>query len=243
MTDDVENIVDGFTNDLRENVRKMVASLEGASRTPQNILENAERIQNIFDFTQGKMSEMFPPAESIACKQGCTYCCHLLFFTDALTVFLVADRLQKTCSADALAALKSRLGEFIDNDYGVTQVPRPPCPVLADGLCMAYDARPLVCRAQNSLRLSECEEKYRGELDMVLAHDVPLRLWAVMLEGIKAGFAEAGLPGSESLEFVTALKIVLDTPSAMEMWIAGEPVFEPAQWTDANKNQPPTQTH
>ncbi|MBL6945324.1 MAG: hypothetical protein ISR47_01655 [Rhodospirillales bacterium] len=243
MADDIEKIVEGFTNDLRENVRKMVASLRGASRTPRNVLDNAERIQGIFDFTNERMSTMFPPAEPVACKSGCTYCCHLLFFTDALSVFLVADRLQKNCSPDSLAALKTRLNEFIDNGYGLTQVPRPSCPVLVDGLCMAYDARPLVCRAQNSLRVSECEDKHHGKLEMVVAHDVPLRVWAVLLEGIAAGFAEAGLAGNESLEFVTALKIALETPDAMDKWIAGEPVFEPAQWTDADENEPPAQTH
>jgi len=243
MTDDIEKIVEAFSNDLRENVRKMVASLKGTARTPKNILDNAQRIQSIFDFTQERMSTMFPPAEPIACKQGCSYCCHLLFFTDALTVFFVADRLQRDCSPEALQALKFRLNEFIANGYGVSQVPRPPCPVLVDGVCMAYDARPLVCRAQNSFRVSECEEKHHGTLDMVLAHDVPLRIWAVMLEGTKAGFAEAELAGNESLEFVTALKIVLETPSAMESWIAGEPIFEPAQWASADENGPPAQTH
>ncbi|MBC8159562.1 MAG: hypothetical protein H8E94_09560 [Alphaproteobacteria bacterium] len=234
MAEDIEKIVEAFSDDLRENVRKMVASLKGASRTPLNILENAGRIQNIFDFTQEKMSEMFPPAEPIACQQGCTFCCHLLFFTDALTVFIVADRLKENCSPEQLHALRSRLTDFIDNEYGVTQVPRPPCPVLADGLCMAYDVRPLVCRAQNSLQVSQCEEKHQGKLDMVVAHDIPLRVWTVMSEGIAAGLAEAGLAGNESLEFVTALRIVLDNPAAMDQWIAGEPVFEPAQWTDSD---------
>lgn len=243
MTDDIEKIVEAFSNDLRENVRKMVASLKGPSRTPRNVLDNAERIQSIFDFTIERMSAMFPPAEPIACEQGCTFCCHLLFFTDALTVFLAADRLQKDCSPDALEALKSRLNEFIDNGYGLTQVPRPPCPVLADGLCMAYDVRPLVCRAQNSFRVSECEEKYHGKLDMVVAHDVPLNTWTVMLEGISVGFAEAGLAGNESLEFVTALRIVLETPDAMDMWIAGEPIFEPARSTGADTNDAQAQTH
>ena len=243
MTDDIEKIVEGFTNDLRENVRNMVASLKGESRTQEGILENAERIQHIFDFTQERMSGLFPPAEPIACKQGCTYCCHLLFFTDALTVFRVADQLQRNCSAEDVEALKTRLALFIDNEYGVTQVPRPACPVLLDGLCMAYDVRPLVCRAQNSMQVSECEEKYHGTREMVVAHDIPLRIWAVISDGIAAGLAEAGLAGNESLEFVTALRIVLESPTAMERWIAGEPVFEPAQWTNADEREPSDQTH
>lgn len=197
-----------------------------------NVVETAQRVQQIFDLTQQRVAGLFPPAAPIACKQGCTYCCHLLFFADVPTVFLVADWLRGHLPADAIERLQGRLAAFIDDGYGLTAVPRPACPLLVDGQCVAYEVRPLVCRAQNSLNVSQCEEKFHGKRDMVEAHDIPLRVWMALAEGMTAGLAEAGLAGSESVEFSTALKIVLETPDAMKRWLAGEPLFAPAQWTD-----------
>jgi hypothetical protein len=239
MADEIEQVVSRFIGDLGDTVRNLARSLQGPQRTPETVLELGGRLQRIFDLTQERMAGLFPPAEPVACKAGCTYCCHLLFFTDVLTVFLVADWLRRNRPADALERLQSRLAAFIDDGYGLKTVPRPPCPLLADDRCMAYDVRPLVCRAQNSLQVSQCEEKFHGKRDMVVAYDVPLRIWTALAEGLSAGLAEAGLAGSESVEFVTALKIVLETPDAMERWIAGEPVFAPAQWTDTSAARSP----
>lgn len=238
MADEIEQVVSRFIADMGDTARNLAGSLKGLRRTPENVLDLAQRVQRIFDLTQDRMAQLFPPAEPIACKAGCTYCCHLLFFTDVSTVFLVADWLRRNQPAESLESLRSRLAAFIDEGYGLKSVPRPPCPLLVDDRCMAYEVRPLVCRAQNSLQVSQCEEKFRGERDMVTAHDVPLRIWAGLAEGLSAGLAEAGLAGSESVEFVTALKIVLETPDAMDRWMAGETLFAPAQWTDTSAGGP-----
>lgn len=233
MADEIEQVVSRFLGDLGDAARNLAKSLQGAQRTAGDVVDCARRLQQIYDLTHERMARLFPPAEPIACKTGCAYCCHLLFFTDVLAVFLVADWLRRNQPAAAIESLRARLAAFIDGGYGLKTVPRPPCPLLVGDLCMAYEARPLVCRAQNSFHVSQCEEKFHGKRQLVVAHDVPLRVWAAIAEGLKAGLAEAGLAGSESVEFAAALRIVLETPDAMERWIAGEPVFAPAQWSSA----------
>lgn len=239
MADEIEQVVSRFVGDLGDTVRDLARSLRGPQRTSENVLDLAGRVQRIFDLTQERMAGLFPPGEPVACKAGCTYCCHLLFFTDVPTVFRVADWLRRNRPAEVVDSLQGRLTAFIDDGYGLKAVPRPPCPLLVDDHCMAYDVRPLVCRAQNSLQVSQCEEKFHGKRDMVVAYDMPLRIWAALAEGLSTGLAEAGLAGSESVEFVTALKIVLETPDAMNRWIAGEPLFAPAQWTDTSAVRSP----
>lgn len=243
MTDDIHQIVESFIGELREAGRGLVGPLQGPARTPETALQIAMRVQRIFELTRENLAATFPPAEPIACKAGCTYCCHLLFFTDALTVFLIADWLKNNNPPEVVEGLKARMTDFIDGGYGLKEVPRPPCPLLVDGLCMAYDVRPLVCRAQNSLQVSQCEEKHHGKRDMVVAHDIPLRVWVALSEGLSVGLAEAGLAGSESLEFVTALRIALGNPSAMDEWLAGKPVFEPAQWAETPRQSATGRLH
>jgi hypothetical protein len=51
---------------------------------------------------------------------------------------------------------------------------------------------------------------------------------AFILDGTRAGLAEAGLKG-ELLELVAALHIALALPDAEERWLAGAPVFATAK--------------
>jgi Fe-S-cluster containining protein len=229
MSEDVDTIVEGFVGDLRNKIHEMAVRLLGPGRTPDSILALARNTQEIFDVTERSMTRSFPPKEPVVCAKGCAYCCHLLFFSDAPTVFLIADEVSRNLPPDKVEALIERLVEFEEMEFGLRMVPRPPCPLLMENLCQAYDVRPLVCRAQNSLRLSECEEKFRGERRLVVAHDIPATLWGAIAEGISAGLAEAGFGADTSLEFTMALRIALETPAAAERWLAGDPIFVPAR--------------
>ncbi len=232
MSEDVDTIVEGFVGDLRDKIREMTVRLLGPARTPESILALARNAQEILDVTERGMARSFPPNEPVACEKGCAYCCHLLFFCDAPTVFLIADEVSKTLPPGAVEALIERLADFEEMEFGLRMVPRPPCPLLSESLCQAYDVRPLVCRAQNSLRLAECEEKFRGERRLVVAHDIPITVWGAIAEGVSKGLAETGFGADASLEFTMALRIVLETPGAAERWLAGEPIFVPARPDD-----------
>ena len=229
MSDDVDKVVEEFLSDLTDKIREMTVRLLGPGRTTESIVALARNVQEIHDVTEDSMGRSFPPSEPVACRKGCTYCCHLLFFTDAPTVFLVAEELLQTLQPAAVEALVERLVEFEEMEFGLRMVPRPPCPVLKDDLCQAYDVRPLVCRAQNSFRVFECEEKFKGERRFVVAHDIPITVWTAISEGLSAGLVDVGLGADLRVEFTTALRIVLETPGAMEAWLAGENLFASAR--------------
>ena len=229
MSDEIDKVVEGFVDDLRIKVREMTVRLLGPGRTPDNVLALARNVVGIFDVTEAAMSQMFPPETPVACRKECTFCCHLLFFTDAPTVFLVADEVSRELAPAAVDDLIRRLADFEEMDFGLRMVPRPPCPLLMDRLCQAYDVRPLVCRSQNSLDVSQCEDKYNGQRRLVVAHDIPLNVWSAVSEGLSAGLAEAGFAADAGLEFTTALRIALETPGALQSWLAGEPVFATAR--------------
>ena len=228
MSDEIDRVVKGFVDDLRNTVRESALGLLGPQRTPGNVFALARNVLRIFDVTAERMSHLFPPAEPVACAKGCSFCCHLLFFTDVPSVFLAADELKQNLEPRSLEELKVRLTKFEDADHGLHTVPRPPCPLLVDDLCQAYDVRPLVCRAQNSLEVSQCEEKYEGKRQLVTAHDIPITVWTAIFNGLAAGLGEIGFDEG-AVEFSSALKIAIEVPEALERWLAGEPIFVPAQ--------------
>jgi Fe-S-cluster containining protein len=71
----------------------------------------------------------------IACGRGCDGCCrHIsLFPVEAVSLNAALPRLSPSC----IELMRERAR---------TADPAGPCPLLADGLCLLYDARPLICR-------------------------------------------------------------------------------------------------
>lgn len=230
---EIDEIAEGFVRDLTESVREMTVRLLGPGRSAESVLALARNMLNIFDLTQERMAAMFPPSRPVACEKGCMYCCHLLVFTDAPAVLLIADDLRRTLAPAAQEELTARLAAFEEADYGLSTVPRPACPLLVDDLCQAYDRRPLVCRAQNALDVYQCLKKFEGGRKMVLAHDIPLNVWNAVSDGLSAGLAEAGLGADGTVELSKALRIAVETPDAPRRWLAGEALFAPARWSGA----------
>lgn len=226
MDDDKDAVVEAFIDDLHDKVREMAAGYLGLGRNPVKVITLARNLLKIFDVTEEKTSGLFPPSEPVACEKGCVFCCHLLFLADAPTVFLIADEIEHNHPAAAVEGLKARLKAFTEANYGLDMVPRPPCPLLVDDLCMVYEARPLVCRAQNSLAVSQCEEKYHAKRQLVVAHDIPLKIWTAISDGLAKGMAEAELAGDHNLEFSSALSAALETPAAIQRWLRGDAIFE-----------------
>jgi hypothetical protein len=87
----------------------------------------------------------------------------------------------------------------------------------------------LTCRGYNSSDASQCERSVKARERVEVPSYAPQhRLAVFVLDGLRAGLAEAGLNG-DLLELTAALRIALDLPDAAERWLAAEPVFAPAR--------------
>lgn len=87
---------------------------------------------------------------SITCRPGCAYCCYHPIMISVLEAIPIYGYLQKW--GLWTDELKKRLKETSDLQYGTSfetwLYAMIPCPLLtAEKKCMAYDARPLICRA------------------------------------------------------------------------------------------------
>jgi hypothetical protein len=182
---------------------------------------NAAALANrVFDLTMRTM----PPAPSggeIACRAGCTYCCHNMVMATAPEVFLAARELRSRHDPQFVTAVAGRCDAFAI-DAGVR---KSPCALLHDNLCSVYAARPTVCRKHTSFAVAACLADYEGR-----GGSIPIRRFdqgvfeccaVALLIGVRLWNGRQGavfeLPG--------ALRVVLRDPEAEERWLAGESVF------------------
>src|ERR1700694_2751960 len=91
---------------------------------------------------------------TVACRDGCDFCCHVPVDVQAHEVFFAADHIQVNFSPAALLAVIARLaahrGRVAALAAGERAVNRSPCALLVAGSCSAYAGRPEACRSHHT---------------------------------------------------------------------------------------------
>jgi Fe-S-cluster containining protein len=141
-------------------------------------------------------------AAGMKCRPGCDACCR------HLSIFAVeAAALQA-----ALAAAEPEQAALI-RAKAQASTPDGPCPLLHEGLCLLYDARPLICRTHGLPLLIErdgeksvdfCPENFQG-LESIAGSDVlDLERLNAILATINAVYLQSS-PGPERITIAEAL--------------------------------------
>lgn len=171
----------------------------------------------------------------VACAAGCALCCHLRVMATPAEVFALIEYLQRTLDAEAFAAFRERalataktVGALPDERLLTTNVA---CPVLVDGRCSGYAARPLNCRGYHSLSVAACQASFDAPEDLSLGHP-QYGAVARVHEGAQGGYIE-GLSDAgydaEQYELATALAEALTDPDAHARFARGEKAFHAAR--------------
>jgi Fe-S-cluster containining protein len=171
-----------------------------------------------------------PPA--FACHEGCHFCCYLKVSVTPPEVFWIAEQLARTASSAERARIAALALELSADPRIFSEYEKPaarlPCPLLSDaGACSVYEARPLACRAWNALDAEACRRALDDDSEPPTVHEPLARLYAATSLGLLGALGDAGLD-APLLELTSALAIALSNPQALELWLAGEPVFAPA---------------
>src|SRR5690606_23501571 len=101
-----------------------------------------------------------------ACQTGCAHCCYQHVAISGVEALVLADFIRDRWPAEAIAGLRERLEREAERYRRIAveadspeaeRAPlgriRRPCPMLeeTEGRCLAYEARPVNCRRENSV--------------------------------------------------------------------------------------------
>lgn len=189
-------IQQGFSNEsLFTAIRSMYEAIDGLN---DSIVDLAER-QKI----------------GVACHKGCHWCCHQAVYANSYELHFLSEQIKKSFSDEELAGLTERTETKYARTSELTEAEilkfKAPCPLLKNGACSIYAARPMACRIYLSTKLDTCMEFYQhpeNEDNFPALIDFPLRAGRMMNEGFRAALKEFGIETAE-FRMEDGLRIVL----------------------------------
>lgn len=192
-----------------------------------NLARSQQTTRPISEFFYEALSRSNPDsfASGVACKKGCSYCCNTWVYASAPEIFHLASSLS-TEKLHALVAPVKAAASVRQKNAGEARIGHlSPCPILQDGHCSTYEARPAACRTAYSLDAAACQRALLDPMDSIIP--VPefsaiLRAaYAIALDGalLNAGYSLV------RYELRTALDVALSLPNAEKAWLLGEEVF------------------
>jgi len=223
-----------------EKARSLVYESLSTGATPQRVLTAIrlvdQALQNGIDVNrEGQAKE--------CCAKGCSHCCHMVVHATIAEVVQAADYVGREFSAEQRSELDEKLyayeravAPFFGRNLGDV---RTQCPLLNDGFCTIYEARPLRCRGVNSLDVSECErQKLHPELEIAPPRTAgQMELTRESIRGVLQGLSMCS-PDAGILDFARALRIALQRPDAFEKHLARQNPFNPARALPSVTEQP-----
>jgi hypothetical protein len=162
----------------------------------------------------------------IACRAGCSFCCHLRVMVHPHEAIALFRYLGSRMPREQAASVRRRVIENAARITAENATKGPcafPCAFLVEGRCSAYDARPVACSGYHSLSRERCEKEHehRG----ASAEGIPV-LQAVehvatgLDEGMEGALAAVGLSGTR-MELHTAVAALLRNPALIQRWRSG----------------------
>ena len=178
----------------------------------------------------GSSAEMGQLQQAIACRKGCSFCCHLAVEVTVLEAVAVWRR------ASASPQLTAAILETASQSANVPAMERwrkkVPCPMLGpDGACQVYEDRPGSCRAYVSVDVAACERALvtagtdQEDLGVPII-PFPRKIETAISIGVRRGCAAENLQSS-NVELTAALHLLATDATAASRWLGGETVFTP----------------
>ena len=163
-------------------------------------LENYLSLLSRVDELCSNTAERFD--SQISCRPGCDACCR------HLSIFAVEAAAVKV----ALSALAEPDAALIRQKAGMTGL-EDPCPLLHDGLCLLYRARPIICRTHGlpllitrdgTSGVDFCPENFQGLSSIPGSAVIDLDRLNAALTAINALFLQSH-PGPERMSLAQVL--------------------------------------
>lgn len=167
-----------------------------------------DRITSMYAQIDGLIESILNMARSqqvpVDCRKGCSFCCYQAVFANSYELHYLSKFLKKTFPHQQVEAVRLKAIEknekvsVMSNDRQLNY--KSPCPLLADGACSAYAARPMACRIYLSMSLNSCREFFEhpeNESSFAQLLEFPLMAGRMMNEGFAAALHEKGIDIAE----------------------------------------------
>ncbi len=230
ILEELTRLRDGYRSAAREVTRQIVAEGRSIAKVEELAYVAADYADREVEAWRGR-----PEApEGIACRAGCSYCCHVQVATTVPEILAIAGMLVEERTPEELALIRERIERHyragLGPDGGRRRTIGRTCPLLEAGSCSIHEYRPLACRGWNSLDVVRCLSFYQdpGQVGTIPTDPIQRAINQGIAQGMQAGLESRGLAG-RAVELVAALRIALDDPTAADRWLAGEPAFRDAE--------------
>lgn len=105
-----------------------------------------------------------PDLGTLACRAGCTWCCHFSVDVRAVEVFSILDFVERSLTAEEKDRIYSEVRANSAALHGMDDMQRMrrnvKCPFLSAGRCSIYEARPQTCRNYHATNVAGCQQSY-----------------------------------------------------------------------------------
>lgn len=190
-----------FYNDGYQLGKEALKNGAGGQAILQSVEEMYLAIDELIDSLSGMAQKHGSP---VHCKKGCEWCCHQAVFASSHELHYLGDFIKAHFSDEEIdllrkrAQAKNKATSVLKNKDLLNY--KSPCPLLKNGVCSAYGARPMACRIYLSSNVQTCLEFFNNpanEKNYPALLEFPLQAGRMMNEGFMAALKEAGVETAE----------------------------------------------
>jgi Fe-S-cluster containining protein len=163
-----------------------------------------------------------PDVGTLACRAGCTWCCHFSVDVRAVEVFGILDFVERTFTVEEKARVYAEIranSVALDNLDEFERMRRNvKCPFLKEGRCSIYSVRPQTCRNYHATSAVGCQQSYEDPDNLDIDPEfAPLVYQAggAHVDAITTAMREAGYD-TNVYEMNNAIAAALSEPGARE---------------------------
>lgn len=170
-------------------------------------------------------------AATLACGEGCSWCCHFTVDVRPVEVFRILDFVEAGFSSERLARLRAEVAANSAEVAPLSDLERmqrtAKCPFLDDGRCSIYPVRPQTCRNYHATDSAGCRLSYEQPDNLDIDPEfAPLVYQAggAHVEAFSRAMQEAGFDVS-AYELNMALEAAMLDRDSRQRFLARQPPF------------------
>lgn len=179
-----------------------------------------------------------PDAHTLACKNGCYWCCYFTVDVRAVEVFTILDFMARELSVAEQERVRREIAANSAMLQGLDEMERMrrnvKCPFLSAGRCTIYEARPQTCRNYHATDVAGCRASYERPEDTEIDPDfAPLVYQAggAHVDAFCNALQQRGYD-VQAYELSTALAAAMQQPAARARFEAKQTPFPTLSGTE-----------